>query len=82
MKLYTIRDNKVEAYLPPFVAANPGTAMRMLVDDAKNPNSMLGKHPSDFELFEIGEWNDVMGMVNPLEGRSFGRVVDFMELGE
>nr|WAE43907.1 MAG: nonstructural protein [Microviridae sp.] len=57
-KIFAVYDSKVEAYLPPFFMAARGQAIRAFVDSATDSSTQLGKHPTDFTLFELGEYDD------------------------
>ena len=58
MKVYTVLDVKVEAYLQPFFARSQGEAVRMFADSVNTPSTHLARYPEDFILFEIGEYDD------------------------
>jgi len=64
LKAFTIYDNKAEAYLNPFFMGTTGEALRAFTDavnDRNNPNSNLTRHPADYQLFEIGEFENGTG---------------------
>lgn len=56
--MYTIYDSKAETYSKPFHMLNDSLALRSCTDLANDPNSELNRHPEDFTLFLIGEWDD------------------------
>lgn len=58
LKVFTIYDSKLEAYLQPFYMQTRGQAIRALTDTLADPKHQFSKHPSDFTLFELGEYND------------------------
>lgn len=62
-KAYTVKDRTTEAYGPPFFMNSDGEAIRGFTDaiNSKDENSNLWKHPEDFDLFAIGEYNDQEG---------------------
>lgn len=60
-----VRDVKVEAYLRPFWTHTPASAVRDFTDAVNDPNSPLSKHPSDFELFVVGDYDDSTGELFP-----------------
>lgn len=62
-KVYTVYDSKVEAYMSPFVMRSKGEAVRAFSDTVNEENSQFNKHPEDFTLFEIGEWNEKSGVL-------------------
>lgn len=82
MFMYTVRDSKSEAYLPPFLAENAAVAIRLLVDAAEGPNSIMGKHPEDFQVFQIGEFDQQSGEVKGIIHTSIGKIIDFMGQNE
>lgn len=57
-KIFVVFDCKVEAYMTPFFMAARGQAIRAFVDSASDLSTQLGKHPCDFTLFELGEYDD------------------------
>jgi len=54
----TVRDVKAEAYLPPLFVRSKGEAIRSFADEVNSKDTMLGKHPSDFVLFYLGEYDE------------------------
>ncbi len=78
MQVFTVRDSKAEAYLQPFFATNIPVAVRMLTDAARDPNSNLYRHSSDFELFLVGKFDEHTGMIEPVAHVPNGKVVDFL----
>jgi len=67
LKVYAIYDSKIEAFKQPFFSPNRNAALRMwdrLANDKQN--DMIGAYPSDFTLFEIGEWDDNSGVISAL----------------
>lgn len=58
LKLFSVFDSKVEAYMQPFFMASRGAAIRAFIDTASDSNSMICKHPGDYTLFELGSFDD------------------------
>ncbi|QXP08624.1 MAG: nonstructural protein [Arizlama microvirus] len=79
MKLIAIAvlDLATETFGRPFFVAHAGQAMRSFMDEIKNKDSELGKHPGDYELFELGTFDDATGeftappLVRLLRGSDF-----------
>lgn len=65
-KIFSIYDSKTEAYMQPFFSPTKGHAIRMWQDTISDKNSQFAKHPADFTLFEIGEYNDHNAQVTSL----------------
>lgn len=70
-KAFSIRDVKAGTYNPPFFQYTPGMAERAVKHMMKDPGSMLGTYPSDFELFEVGSFDDESGRVETLQTPKF-----------
>lgn len=60
-KVFCVYDSKMEAYMNPFLMATKGQAIRAFSDTANDPQSAFSKHPEDYTLFEIGEYDDSTG---------------------
>lgn len=58
MKIFAVYDSAVAAYMSPFFMHSRGQALRAFADTAEDASSSIGKHPKDFTLFELGEYND------------------------
>lgn len=78
LKMFTIYDSKVEAWLPPFCARSVGEALRSFEDAANEPKSNICRYPDCFTLFELGSFDDDKGHIELLEAkRSLGVAVEF-----
>lgn len=55
---FSIFDQKAAAYFPPFYLQNKALAIRTFGDMVNNPESRINKHPEDYTLFHLGQWND------------------------
>lgn len=80
-KIFTIYDSKAKAFLPPFFLPEQGMATRAFADCISSDEHQFGKHPSDFDLFYIGEFDDNAGKLHPFEVReSLGNGVMFLNI--
>lgn len=76
MNAYSIRDVKAAASNIPFFSPTRSTAMRKLsVGLEEDP--MMAKYAADFQLFEVGIWDPVTGI---LSGQQPHHVCDISEL--
>lgn len=66
LRAYSIFDNKALTYHQPFFAATDAAAVRMLRDLVDDSNTSVGRHPGDYALFLVGEWNDQNGQFSAL----------------
>lgn len=60
-KVFSVYDSKAEAYLPPFMMTTKGQAIRAFQDAITDGKSQFCKHPQDYTLFEIAEFDDSVG---------------------
>lgn len=61
--LCSVFDSKVGAYSPPFSCKTRGEAIRSFTDACKDTSMHFGKHPADYRLFVIGEFDVGTGFV-------------------
>lgn len=54
----SIRDSALDAFGVPMFFASRGSAIRAFTDEAVRAESAIAKHPSDYELFYLGTWDD------------------------
>lgn len=64
MSVYAVYDKAVNAFLQPFYARSAGEAIRSFGELARDNNTNVGRHPTDFVLFGLGEYDDASGMFN------------------
>ena len=69
MVLFCVYDVKAEVYFPPFGVGTMGEAVRVFEDLLSDPQGRIGKHPGDYRLFRVGEFDTETGVVaGRLEG--------------
>lgn len=62
LRVYTVFDKAVNAYLQPFFCRSKGEAIRSFTEACADPKSNFGKYPVDYTLVELGEYDDVAGL--------------------
>lgn len=65
MLLMAIYDKKAEGFQAPFAVPTQGEAMRSFLDGCEDQSTILGKHPEDFELYVVGEFEFATGVITP-----------------
>jgi len=62
-KVFAIRDRAIDSYGQPFFAPSSGAAIRSFSDELNRPDerNALSKHPEDYDLFALGEFDDQTG---------------------
>lgn len=61
LKIVAVYDSAVGAYMQPMFLQSKGQALRMWLDSSNDTSTQFNKHPKDFTLFEIGEYDDSTG---------------------
>lgn len=80
LKMFVIFDSKAEFYMPPFYSHATGQAIRSFQDMACDPNHQIGQHPSDYTLFEIGEFDQGDAFITTLDAkRPLGTALEYVE---
>lgn len=64
-RLFAVRDGKVEQFFPPMCFQTPGAAQRWFEDLINNDKTELYKHPGDYVLYSIGEFDTDTGILVP-----------------
>lgn len=66
--IISVKDRAIDAYNQPVVVQSIGVAIRSFTDEANNPDSSINKHPTDYDLYEMGTFCDQTGTFLPPEG--------------
>lgn len=61
-----VHDRQLNAFMRPFVAQSVGQATRSFRDEVNNPGSDLNKHPEDYALYKLAEFDENNGHINVL----------------
>lgn len=64
--IYSVFDQKAQAFFTPSYYHYKGEAVRSFEDIMKDPKSILNKHPEDYDLYMIGQFDDQQGKVEGL----------------
>lgn len=62
LRAFSLYDSKALVYSPPFYAATDAAAIRMVSDTVADPQTSLSRHPSDYILVRVGEFDDNKGL--------------------
>lgn len=76
-----VRDRQLSAFISQFVAPTLGVAVRSFRDAVNDPQSELFKHPEDFELFHLADFDDESGgFHNVVPAKSLAIASNFKEI--
>lgn len=79
--IFSVYDSKAEVFNTPMFLPAKGQATRAFGDQANDPNSEIAKHPEDYTLFVIGEYESDTGLVTPLPTpESLGLALEYREV--
>ena len=64
--MYSIFDKAAQAYVTPFFMHNKALAIRAFADNVNSSEeNNVSKHPEQFSLFCLGEYDDTTGKIEP-----------------
>lgn len=63
-KVISVFDVQAQTFAQPMFVAAMGVGVRMVADEVNRAadDNLLYRHPQDFRLFELGEWDDQSGV--------------------
>lgn len=80
-KVFSLYDGKAKAFGPPFHMLQRGQALRALQDLVNDDRSMVSRHPQDFVLYQIGDFDDSSGeYLNKVPHELVGMALDFKQI--
>jgi hypothetical protein len=62
-----VKDRAVDAFNRPLYVPTVGVAIRSFTDELNRKDSELAAHPEDYDLYELGQWDDQTAQFTPLE---------------
>jgi len=66
-QIFSVYDSKTKAYFPPMYFPTIGAAIRTMEDTLLDQDNQITRHPEDYTLFHIGEWNDENATITMLK---------------
>jgi len=77
LKVISLYDSAVQSYGRPIFVRHPGEALRSLADQVNaSDNNDLARHPEDYSLHLIGEFDEETGELIPAEIERLARAQD------
>lgn len=64
IKIFSVYDGKTQTFSRPFFEKHLGAALRSWEEACKTPDSPFFKYPTDFVLYEIGEFDEDTGRIS------------------
>lgn len=75
---FSFYDTKASFFSAPFYMAHRGQAIRAAMDLGTDRSTTIGKYPSDFNLYELGTFDDATGLITPTQPFNMGPVSGFL----
>lgn len=75
---YSVFDVKSDSYMIPWFVKNRGIAMRMFGDLVNDPQSQVSKHPEDYRLHRVADWDENTGEMIGVTPEYICQGADFM----
>lgn len=81
LNVFSVFDVKAAHYGQPFFMANRGAAQRAIqMQLRQDQSSLLAQYPADFQLYQLGTFDDDSGLFNPVSPQFIISVADLVEV--
>ena len=79
--IVSVKDSAAQAFGRPIFVPSVAVAVRSFRDEVNRKDSTddLSRHPDDFELYEVGVFDDATGIIEVNEPRLVARAKDLKE---
>jgi len=77
-KMFSFYDTKAGFFHTPFFFSHPGQAIRAAMDLGGDLSTTIGRHPSDYALYQLGEFDDQTGQATSSQPINLGLVTGFL----
>jgi len=74
LKIFALRDVRVEAFLKPMFLQNKKVLHRAIGQALQDENSMLYVAPEDYQVYELGEYDEATGQIEACAPTFIGNV--------
>lgn len=74
VRLYSLFDRRMREFGAVMTAKNDEAILRGLEDQLKNSGGMIEKHPKDFDVYVVGEFDDESGEVARLAPKPIANI--------
>lgn len=61
-QVYSVKDGKAHLFSPPMLSISEGTMRRSIIDVLRDEKHPYARHPEDYMLFYLGEFEDATGI--------------------
>lgn len=78
-KIVAVRDRQVNAFDKPWTAPTTGAAIRAFRDALHEPDHPMAKHPEDYELYLLADYDDERGTFTKNEPKQIAVATNLIE---
>lgn len=75
---FSLLDTKTGHFSPPFFMGGRGQAIRAVMELGADMSTTVGRHPGDFSLVQLGQFDDQTGVLTPCHPDVLGVVSSFL----
>lgn len=77
--IFSVRDIAADVYSNPFTSSNQQTATRDFAHACMDPASALSKNPEDFQLYQLGSFDDELGVLEGHQPKLVANATQFVK---
>lgn len=83
MKIFSIQDKVADFFMNPFHCRTIGEAERTFTNAVStlDVNNLMSKHPDNFALYYVGEFNEATGVITPRNPELIGHGSSYVNQG-
>lgn len=67
LAVVAVRDSAVDAFMRPLFVPTLGLGTRVFSDEVNRKDGEMSRHPDDYDLYHLGEWDEHTGRFFSLE---------------
>lgn len=80
MNIYSIKDTKLGSMGRLMESPNLPVIIRDLKEVVNQDGTTLNKNPEDYQLFQVGEWDEKSGEITPMSPKFMINIIDIMNI--
>jgi len=80
VKVYSLLDRKVREFGQLVLARNDEEIRRIVLDSVPGSNTVMSKHPEDFDVFCVGEFDENSGRLTVADAKLVVNVGQLLEV--
>jgi len=77
--IVAVKDRAIDAFMRPFTVPHRNAAIRGFTDEVNRKDSEMHRHPEDYDLYVLAQWDDNTGKVTPQDPELVARAQDLIE---